>query len=1006
MKDNKIPEDKNIIDLPLEAAMPDNYLPYAVDVAKDRALPDVRDGLKPVHRRILYGAYLLKAFPDRPYFKSARIVGDIMGKFHPHGDSSIYDAMSILAQDFSTRVPLIEGQGNWGSQDGDPAAAMRYTEARLSKAAMLLLKDIEMDTVDFTDNYSDTEKEPVIIPARFPNLLVNGSFGIAVGLSTNIPPHNPGESLDAVIALIDNPGITTKSLIKYIKGPDLPTGGIIIGSDSLLSAYETGEGKCTLRAKTEIEKLDNGRLGIVISEFPYRKNKARILQTISEMTGDRKHSKQLEAIGEIRDESGRIGIRAVIEFKRNTSMEEADRIRKYLLKKTDLQSNLNFNMVAIDNGKPVTLSLKMMLEAYLAHQRETVKRRTEKELDNAMKRFHIVEGFIKAINIMDELIKTIRASENKANALENIMEKFGFTKEQGTAILELMLYRLTGLELHVFTEEHKKLTETIKELNLILNNPRALDNLIKKELREVKKQLSDERRTVIIKDDDEAHINVEELIVVEDSMATVTREGFIKKVDLKTYNRTSDPGDIEVREGDEVISVFKTNTVDNILLFTDLGNMYQIKSRSVPEMKWKDKGVRVDELLRNALKGEEKVVSAFSMEKVPESAVIRFITDRGGIKRTEASNFDSKYSKIVAIKLLKGEKVISAVMEDMGKITDNSLASRIKPADENIIESGNNNSSETPGEETEASQLSLTDITGKEASGEGFINITTEKNLNFTVPMALCEVTAKMVKPESVAVIPYGDKIKSVKYQNDYSAKSFSIKWSGDSLTISDTGKTKRSKKEEVRGIFETDSYDEILFILATGQALKYPSYIFENASGGIKLSDILPVKSGDEVAGISVLKSGEGESNGILTVTSSGSVKIMDISEFTGLSGLFPVIKFRNQDDKIIFSAKVSDETKNITVITARGMGIRFLVSQVSGAGRMALGVQGISLREEDRAVFASLSEGAEYTILTDHESRYTVKGEKFRIQNRAGKGIRLVTLILDESVEKVILK
>ena len=329
---NTIPIDKNIIRVPLEEAMPDNYLPYAIEVAKDRALPDVRDGLKPVHRRILYGAHMLKAFPDRPYYKSARIVGDILGKYHPHGDTSVYDAMVILAQDFSTRNPLIDGHGNWGSQDGDGAAAMRYTEARLSNMAMEMLRDIDKDTVDMVPNYSDSEMEPKVLPSRYPNLLVNGAFGIAVGLATNIPPHNLGEVTEGILAYIDNNDIDTKGLMEYIKGPDLPTGGILIGKNSLLSAYETGDGKVSYRAKTSIETLENGRLGIVINEFPYRRNKAKILQTISEMTGDKKHSKVLESITDIRDESDRNGIRAVIEFKKAADEKTVDKVLKYLFK--------------------------------------------------------------------------------------------------------------------------------------------------------------------------------------------------------------------------------------------------------------------------------------------------------------------------------------------------------------------------------------------------------------------------------------------------------------------------------------------------------------------------------------------------------------------------------------------------------------------------------------------------------------------------------------------------
>ena len=536
-KVHNIPKDNNILRIPLEEAMPDNYLPYAVEVAKDRALPDVRDGLKPVHRRILYGSYLLKAFPDRPYYKSARIVGDVLGKFHPHGDSSVYDAMVIMAQDFSTREPLFDGHGNFGSMDGDGAAAMRYTEARLSKIAMEMLRDIDKETVEMVPNYSDSELEPKVLPARYPNLLVNGTFGIAVGLATNIPPHNLGEVTDGVLAYIDNPEITTKELMEYIKAPDLPTGGVLIGKNSLLSAYETGEGKVTLRAKTNIEKLDNGRYGIVITEFPYRRNKSKILQTISEMTGDKRHQKALEAITDIRDESDRSGIRAVIELKKVADYETADKILKYLFKKTDLQCNISFNMVALANGKPQTMGLKTIIMHYVNHQKDIVTKRTIKELMMAEKRFHVVEGFIKAINILDEIIKTIRESKSKKDANINLIEKFGFTEIQSEAILELMLYRLTGLEIKVFQKEYKELEKTIKRLRKILENENELLKVIKTELKEITDKFRNPRRTMIVENDSEAKIDLDELIVVEDVMITLSKDGFIKRIPLRTYQR-------------------------------------------------------------------------------------------------------------------------------------------------------------------------------------------------------------------------------------------------------------------------------------------------------------------------------------------------------------------------------------------------------------------------------------------------------------------------------------
>ncbi|MEL7596929.1 MAG: DNA topoisomerase (ATP-hydrolyzing), partial [Clostridiaceae bacterium] len=609
----EIPKDNNIVTVPLSEVMPDNYLPYAVEVAKERALPDVRDGLKPVHRRILYGAYKLKAMPDKPYYKSARIVGDILGKYHPHGDTSVYDAMVILAQDFATRVPLIDGHGNWGSIDGDNAAAMRYTEARLTNIALEMLKDIDKDIVEMVNNYSDTELEPKVLPAKFPNLLVNGTFGIAVGIATNIPPHNLGEVIDGSIAYIDNNEISTEELMGYIKGPDLPTGGIIIGEKALLSAYETGEGRVTLRAKTSIEKLENDRYGIIINEFPYRRNKAKILQSISEMTADKKHAKALEAVTDIRDESDRNGIRAVIEFKKSVDRDIIDKVLKYLFKRTDLQCNLNFNMVAIANGKPETLGLKTIIKHYVNHQKDVVTKRTEKELEIATKRFHIVEGFIKAIDIMDDIIATIRASKSKKDSENNIIKEFGFTEAQAQAIVELMLYKLTGLEIKVFEKEYKQLDKQIKALKKILENEKELLKVIKKELEEIKTKYFDARRTQIIHDDEEAKIDLEELILEEDIVITMSNEGYIKRISDKSYKRSNtNVEDIEYREGDFNRYLINCNTKDTFMIFTDLGNMYQLKCSMLPEMKWKEKGEKLDTLLKSMDLEKEKIVNIFT----------------------------------------------------------------------------------------------------------------------------------------------------------------------------------------------------------------------------------------------------------------------------------------------------------------------------------------------------------------------------------------------------------
>ena len=640
-KNIEIPKDNNIIRMPLEEVMPDNYLPYAVEVAKDRALPDVRDGLKPVHRRILYGAYMLKAFPDKPYYKSARIVGDILGKYHPHGDSSVYDAMVILAQNFSTRAPLIDGHGNWGSIDGDGAAAMRYTEARLSSISMEMLRDIEKDVVDMVPNYSDSEMEPKVLPARYPNLLVNGTFGIAVGLSTNIPPHNLREVIDGTLAYIDNNEITTRELMNYIKGPDLPTGGVLIGEKTLLSAYETGEGKVTLRAKAKIETLENGRLGIVITEFPYRRNKARILQTISDMTGDKRHAKALDGIVDIRDESDRTGIRAVIEFKKAVDHDMADKVLKYLYKKTDLQGNISFNMVALADGKPETMGLKTIISHYVNHQKDVVTRRTKRELEVAEKRFHIVEGFIKAIGIMDEVIATIRASKSKKDAHENLVSKFGFTDLQAEAILELMLYRLTGLEIKVFQKEHKELSKKIKALRKILENESVLLGVIKDELKEVAEVYGDERRTEI--SDASVDMEDEDLIPVEDVIITLTESGYIKRQLVDTYRAQNRGGrgikSLTLNEEDSIDTMISMSTHDFLLLFTDKGRVYRLKGYNVPSGSRTSKGIPIVNLM--TLEKGEKVNVLVAVPKDDESETLLFVTKNGIVKRTSVSEFEN-----------------------------------------------------------------------------------------------------------------------------------------------------------------------------------------------------------------------------------------------------------------------------------------------------------------------------------------------------------------------------
>lgn len=976
-KNIEIPKDNNIIRMPLEEVMPDNYLPYAVEVAKDRALPDVRDGLKPVHRRILYGAYMLKAFPDKPYYKSARIVGDILGKYHPHGDSSVYDAMVILAQNFSTRAPLIDGHGNWGSIDGDGAAAMRYTEARLSSISMEMLRDIEKNVVDMVPNYSDSEMEPKVLPARYPNLLVNGTFGIAVGLSTNIPPHNLREVIDGTLAYIDNNEITTRELMNYIKGPDLPTGGVLIGEKTLLSAYETGEGKVTLRAKAKIETLENGRLGIVITEFPYRRNKARILQTISDMTGDKRHAKALDGIVDIRDESDRTGIRAVIEFKKAVDHDMADKVLKYLYKKTDLQGNISFNMVALADGKPETMGLKTIISHYVNHQKDVVTRRTKRELEVAEKRFHIVEGFIKAIGIMDEVIATIRASKSKKDAHENLVSKFGFTELQAEAILELMLYRLTGLEIKVFQKEHKELSKKIKALRKILENESVLLGVIKDELKEVAEVYGDERRTALIEDESEAKIDLEELIVAEDVMVTLSNEGFIKKIPLKTYNRSNvDENEIEYREGDYLKFLIKSNTKDTLAIFTDKGTVYQIKCNSVADKKWKDKGERLEDLIRGLSLEDEKIIALESIENFLPNKCFKFITANGLIKKTTLDKFVTAYSKLMAIKL-KNDDLLASV-------------SLIDSQDE-----------------------------------ERFVEIETTNGLNFVVSEPELEFTDRNILGVQLVPLKSGNQIKSIRFVDNYEYKEFiiGINKKGNIKTFSNMNSNSYEK-------VKVNSFRNIIAFSNKGKVFKFPAYLLQNTEES-NISDLVDGFEKDELI-IKVAPINEfgkiGEDLFVYFFSREGLVKKTSLREFLGEFNNQIAYKFKTPKDELI-NVDINFENATVILVTKNGMGIKFLATAINPMGRVASGVTGISLKDDNKVIFGKVippSEGIDDKTLeayNDYKKELTSNYEKLvleskqkekaevniediKLQNRAGRGTSLMILVLEDYIRDVIIK
>lgn len=961
-KIGKVPVDHNIIKVTLEEAMPDNYLPYAVEVAKERALPDVRDGLKPVHRRILYGAYLLKAFPDRPYYKSARIVGDILGKFHPHGDTSVYDATVILAQNFTTREPLIDGHGNFGSMDGDSAAAMRYTEARLTPIAMEMLRDIDKDTVYMVPNYSDSELEPKVLPSRYPNLLVNGTFGIAVGLATNIPPHNLGEVKDGVLAYIDNPEITTKELMNYIKGPDLPTGGIIIGANSMLSAYETGEGKVTCRAKTSIETLETGRVGIVITEFPYKRNKAKILQTISEMTGDKKHSKALESISDIRDESDRSGIRAVIEFKKNVDEKMADKVLKYLFKKTDLQCNISFNMVALADGKPETMGLKTIIYHYVNHQKEIVTRRTKKELEIAEKRFHIVEGFIKAISILDQVIATIRGSKSKKDALGNLVSKFGFSEEQATAILELMLYRLTGLEITTFQKEYKELDKKIKRLNKILSSERELLKVIKDELKEICDKFSNPRRTAIIENDDEAKINVDEIIVVEDIMVTLSKDGFIKRMAEKSYLRSNaNADDIEYREGDCLKYLFKSNTKNTILLFTDKGSMYQIKGINIPEGKWKDKGERVDILIRTLSLDNETIIGAVSVDKFYSNKYIKFITNKGNIKMSSLDKFETNYSKMNATKLRSEEYVIlSELVEEKWQ----------------------------------------------------YAKIKTKLGLEFTCKLPEIEDSPKNVLGTQMFNLSPSDEVISIEKAEEMNYTEFTVGITPKGILKSFARNVKNDKLKT-----NTNTNAKLLLFTNLGNVIKIDSFMIEEVvKGEISLEKIVGTLLKHEKV-VSIYSINDFNSEDFVYIfTKNGNIKKTALSEFAVDFLITQCHKFKNDKDEVVDVEISRGDNSEILIITKKGMAIKFISGSVNPMGKVASGVTGISLREEDEVVYGRVFTFIDEVITPiDNISLELTSSKKsvnslllsdIKMQNRAGRGSGIMILDLDEEVKNIIEK
>lgn len=653
-----IEDTSKILQIDIEEEMKKSYIDYAMSVIVGRALPDVRDGLKPVHRRILYAMSELGLSPDKPHRKSARIVGDVLGKYHPHGDSSVYEAMVRMAQDFSTRYLLVDGHGNFGSVDGDGAAAMRYTEARMSKLAIELLRDIGKETVDFTPNFDETLKEPAVLPSRYPNLLVNGSNGIAVGMATSIPPHNLNEVIDATIKMIDDEETNVEDLIKIVKGPDFPTGAMIMGFESIKEAYRTGQGKVTVRANAEIEQTAKGKTQIIVSEIPYQVNKAKLIEKIAELVRDKK----IEGISDLRDESDRTGMRIVIELKRDANPNV---VLNKLYKHTQMQDTFSIIMIALVNGEPKVLNLQEMIYHYLEHQKDVVTRRTKYDLTKAEERAHILEGLKIALDHIDAVISLIRSSANTQEAKTRLMSEFSLSEKQAQAILDMRLQRLTGLEREKIDAEYEELIMMINQYKEILANERLLLNIIKEELIEVKEAYGDERRTAIMAAADE--IDMESLIQEEEVAITLTHFGYIKRLPANTYKIQKRGGKgvagHTTREEDFVEHLFTTSTHNYVLFFTSFGRAYRMKAYEIPEAKRQAKGTAIVNLLQ--LQPNEKITAVIPIKEFENNKFLISATKLGIIKKTELSQFDtSRKAGLIAISLREDDELISVKLTD------------------------------------------------------------------------------------------------------------------------------------------------------------------------------------------------------------------------------------------------------------------------------------------------------------------------------------------------------
>ncbi|EJN93948.1 DNA gyrase subunit A [Streptococcus ratti FA-1 = DSM 20564] len=653
-------QDRNLVDVNLTSEMKTSFIDYAMSVIVSRALPDVRDGLKPVHRRILYGMNELGVTPDKPHKKSARITGDVMGKYHPHGDSSIYEAMVRMAQWWSYRHMLVDGHGNFGSMDGDGAAAQRYTEARMSKIALEMLRDINKNTVDFADNYDGSEREPLVLPSRFPNLLVNGATGIAVGMATNIPPHNLGETIDAVKLVMDNPDVTTRDLMEVLPGPDFPTGALVMGKSGIHRAYDTGKGSIVLRARTEIEQTKSGRERIVVTEFPYMVNKTKVHEHIVRLAQE----KRVEGITAVRDESSREGVRFIIEVRRDAS---ASVILNNLFKLTSLQTNFSFNMLAIENGVPKILSLRQILDNYIAHQKEVIVRRTEFDKAKAESRAHILEGLLIALDHLDEVIQIIRSSETDTIAQAELMGRFDLSERQSQAILDMRLRRLTGLERDKIQSEYNELLALIADLADILAKPERVVAIIKDELEEIKRKFADERRTELMVGE-VLSLEDEDLIEEEDVLITLSNKGYIKRLGQDEFRAQKRGGrgvqGTGVNDDDFVRELVSTSTHDSMLFFTNQGRVYRLKGYEIPEYGRTAKGLPVVNLLK--LDEGETIQTIINVNADDFHDKYLFFTTRQGlVKRTSVSAFGNiRQNGLKALNLRDGDELINVLLTD------------------------------------------------------------------------------------------------------------------------------------------------------------------------------------------------------------------------------------------------------------------------------------------------------------------------------------------------------